>query len=351
MRRIFLSFALFITLLSSPSEATNPCLPYLEFSNRFWGAKFLEGYEAFNFSRNPMTTGVEVEFVVPRRKLWGPGGRIFTNNQTRRRLAEIVRRTIRKELSNIEVKITKRKRIYYIEEYDYAIQYELDGRTYEYQIKEENSVSRGHSLVGTEITTPKLYNQQDIDLFYRILNQLEVNGKIKTTHKSGIHVHVGFPEAYPHEIALALSLFSAFQQQIYEAFAVLPRRQEFSARFLNERLIHHLRRNRTSDNVKMEDIKSKTHTRKHGLNINPLKRLGTLEFRLFNSSLNPEQIDQMINFAQAFIRAIREKDPQLLRLFENRKLEELPFERLAEALGLEISSSSQAVPMRASATR
>lgn len=350
MYRTFLVCALCITLFSSPSEATNPCLPYLEFSRQFWGAKFLEGYEAFDFSRHPMTTGVEVEFVVPKRKLWGPRGRLFTDNQTRRRLAEIVRRTIRKNLPDIEVKII-RKKLSRNADYYYIIQYELDGRTYEYQIKEESTVTRSHSLVGTELTTPKLYNQQDINLFYNILEQLQVRGKIKTTHKSEVHVHIGFPGAQAQEIALALSLFAAFEQQIYEAFAVLPHRQEASTRFLNEELIHHLRGIRTGDSMTIQDIESRTHTRNHGLNIKSLDWFKTLEFRLFNGSLKSEEIGPMIEFSQAFIRAIREKDPQLLRLLENRNLETLPFEQLAEALSLETSSSSHTIPMRSSAIR
>lgn len=177
MYRTFLACALCITLFSFPSEATNPCLPYLEFSRQFWGAKFFEGYKAFDFSKNPMITGVEVEFAVPRKTILGFEGGRFTTNQARRGLAEIIREAIRREFPGIEVKIIRKDPGLVGREYNYAIQYELDGRTYEYEIQGENSVvpyrytfgETEPSFVGTELVSPKLYNQQDINLFYTIL--------------------------------------------------------------------------------------------------------------------------------------------------------------------------------------
>lgn len=77
-----------------------------------------------------------------------------------------------------------------------------------------------------------------------------------------------------------------------------------------------------------------------------------MEFRVFNGSLKPEEIGPMVEFAQSFIRAVREKDPQLVKLLsENRKLEELPFEQLAEAIGMETPIVPSAIRRRASATR
>ncbi len=351
------------------AEAANPCLPYSELSNRFWGAKFLEGYEAFNFSKNPMTVGVEVEFIAPIKvrnrtteeiDFIDDSYSVVTSieerkqrerqrkERVRERLAEIIQRRVQAEFPNTEVELIPFK---LFDEYEYIVRYEHDGRIYDYEIKEDTSIHSTPVHLGMELASPKMYNQQDINLFHDILNQLKKEGKIKTSYTAGTHVHVGFPEAYPHEIALALSLFSAFQQQIYEAFSVLPERRRRHAEFIGNKVLSFLREIDNND-FTIKDILDRFPTKNYSLNPEPLNRFDTVEFRLFNSSLNPEQIGQMINFAQAFIRAIREKDPQLLRLFENRKLEELPFEQLAEAISLEIQTPSPAVrKRRASATR
>lgn len=349
------------------AEAANPCLPYSEFSRHFWGAKFLNGYEAFDLSKNPMTLGIEVEFVAPMKvrnrkteeiDFIDDSYSVVTSieerkereaqrrGQVRKGLAEIIQRRLQAEFPNVELIET-----YLFSEYEYVIRYQHNGRVYDYEIKEDVTIHSSPVHIGTELTSPKLYNRRDIDLFYDILNQLKTEGKIKISYTAGTHVHVGFPEAYPHEVALALSLFSAFEQQIYEAFSVLPERRRKYAGFIGDGALNFLRETDSND-FTIKDILDRFPSKNYGLNPESLKRFETLEFRLFNSSLKIEQIDQMINFAQAFIRAIREKDPKLVKLLsENRKLEELPFEQLAEAIGMDIPSVPSAVPKRASATR
>lgn len=353
------------------AEATNPCLPYSEFSRHFWGAKFLNGYEAFDFSRNPMTTGVEVEFIAPMKSKnhemeitdYTDNADVFITNlqdkieadrqkrgRVRERLAQIVQRRIQEEFPNIEVLITQ---ITIYKEYEYIVHYELNGRTYEYAVKHDGTIKPPPVHIGVELNSPKLYTQQDINLFYDILRILKTEGNAKTSYTAGVHVHIGFPEAHPHEIALALSLFAAFEQQIHNAFSVLPERRRKYAEFTEYKALSFLRKT-DNNSFTIRDIQEPISIKGHGLNIiSSFQKFGTVEFRLFNSSLSPRQIGQMIDFAQSFIRAIREKDPKLVKLVtENRKLEDLPFEQLAEAIGMETPSVPSAIrKRRASATR
>ncbi len=341
-----LSFFLYIFLFSLPLVADPACLPFSEFSRRFWGAKFLKGYKPFDFRKHPMTVGVEVELITPVKVKYRNGSRSYQEplnlnelnlegatqrGQVRERLAQIIYNTIQKKFPYIQLGI---KRDYLLGEYEYTVQYKLNDRLYEYEVKEDISIEAPPVYIGVEIASPKLYNQKDIKLFYDILKELRAEGKVKTSFLSGVHVHVGFPHANPQEVALTLALFSQFEKQIYTAFSVLPYRRTEYANFVGDKTLHFLQQ---KDIFTINDLIGIVKDRNQGLNIRPLKDgdFKTLEFRLFNSSFKSAEIDRMIKFSRAFVKSIREKHPQLLKLiFENRDLEAVPFKTLVEILGL-----------------
>lgn len=329
--------------------------------------KFADGYKPFDFSENPMTVGIEVEFIASmegrknidlQEELIDPTKKWKREREERGRIregfAKVIQRRVQKEFPHIKAHIKmleEYRKVHRGYEYEYLIHYELNGQKYEYAVMGDSTIQFPPRHMGVELKSPKFYTQQDINLFYDILRLLKVEREIKTTQTAGVHVHIGFPEARPQEVAMAISLFSAFEKQIYSAFSVLPERRQEYAQFTGDKVLSFLQQT-DSDALTIENIDKNVDHRNHGLNIAPLRWRDTVEFRLFNSSVHPERIHFMVAFAQSFIRSVREKNPQLLKwLSENGNLESLSFEQFIEAIGLEAPSLSPVVLRRASATR
>ena len=342
-----------LLLFSVSTQATqlSPCAPYSNPSHRnsevtdrknVWGGKFLDGYSPFDFSENPITVGIEVEFTVPKEI-----GRIG--------LAKIVQNRIKEELPGTEV-LRDKNDVYYLR----------NGEYYQYDLAWDRSIKVPHGHMAAELKSPILRNRADINLFYKILEELRTQAHIRTSPKTeGVHVHVGAPEIRNSELAMIVSFFAAIEKQVYETFSTSYQRQQEHAQWTSTALLEFLNTFEVS-NIKYEHMVEFVAIKTYGLNILPpfeaQKALNkqhppasesqetldeqdppanalqeTLEFRLLNGTVDYREIQLMVNFATEFIRTVRAKDPRLIAfLSRHQDKSELPFEELMEVLDLDL---------------
>lgn len=77
----------------------------------------------------------------------------------------------------------------------------------------------------------------------------------------------------------------------------------------------------------------------HSLNILSLTKFGTVEFRLFPSVFDGSTINNYANFSAQLVRAVREKDPDLLNLvFRHEQDLEIPLHELESAIDIKLIS-------------
>jgi hypothetical protein len=77
----------------------------------------------------------------------------------------------------------------------------------------------------------------------------------------------------------------------------------------------------------------------HSLNVLSLTKFGTVEFRLFPSLFDGVKINNFANFSAELVRAVREKNPDLLELiFHYEQAMEIPLQELESIIGIDLVS-------------
>ncbi len=324
-----LSVLVIFLLFSVATQTTplNPCAPFSSPSHKnskttdrktVWGERFLNRYQPFDFSKNPMTVGIEAEFNAPNPQNKAPGIR-------RIELAKIVQRKLQEELSGVHI-VRERNKVFY----------EINGKRYQYDLVHDSTLVHAWEHIDVELISPILRNKADFDLFYKVLEELKTRGKIIAgTLTESLHVHVGVPEIRSSELAMIVSLFAAIERQISEVFPTHISREHYAENTSRD-LLQFLENTEPND-LHIDKMIEHSPKRTHKLNIRSIsdRGLGTLEFRLFNGTVDYREVQQMVNFSAEFIRAIRAKDPRLMEfLSRHHDKSQLPFKELMEALGL-----------------
>lgn len=162
-----------------------------------------------------------------------------------------------------------------------------------------------------EMVTPPL-NYEDIELLQTVIRKLrEVGGK---AHSScGIHIHVDGANHNAQSLRRLLNFFVARQDLIYEALNIGNRESSWCHKISPE-LLKEMKKNKNIDKNAAERIWYSTAndnyyggishehyntTRYHGVNLHAFFSKGTVEFRLFNSTLHAGKIKAYIQFCLA----------------------------------------------------
>lgn len=162
-----------------------------------------------------------------------------------------------------------------------------------------------------ELVTPPL-NYEDIELLQTIIRKLKYNGA--KSHKScGIHIHVDGANYNPQSLRRLINFMTSRQDLIYEALEIENRADHWCHK-LNIALLNEMKKNKNLSKEKAEQIWyssandgytggiSHEHyncTRYHGVNLHSYFSKGTVEFRLFNSTLHAGKIKAYIQFCLA----------------------------------------------------
>ncbi len=162
-----------------------------------------------------------------------------------------------------------------------------------------------------ELVTPPL-NYTDIELLQNIIRKLRENGA-RTNTSCGIHVHVDGANHTPNSLKRLINFMVARRDLIYEALEIKSRGerwcQKLSANLLKEmKSCTELSRNdaeriwyspANDGYISGIDHQHYNPTRYHGVNLHSYFSNGTVEFRLFNSTLHAGKIKAYIQFCLA----------------------------------------------------
>lgn len=162
-----------------------------------------------------------------------------------------------------------------------------------------------------EFVTPPL-NYKDIDLLQRIIRKLRENSA-KTNASCGIHIHVDGANHTPDSLKRLINFMVARQDLIYEALEIKSRGNRW-CRKLSENLLKEMKSCKVLSRNNAEhiwyspandgynsgiDYQHYNPTRYHGVNLHSYFSKGTVEFRLFNSTLHAGKIKAYIQFCLA----------------------------------------------------
>lgn len=162
-----------------------------------------------------------------------------------------------------------------------------------------------------EMVTPPL-NYEDIETLQTIIRKLREAGA-KANSSCGIHIHVDGANHTPKSLKKLINFMVARQDLIYEALNIGARGDQW-CRKLNPQLLSEMRKDKNLSKSSAESIwysrandnycggidhQHYNTTRYHGVNLHSYFSKGTVEFRLFNSTLHAGKIKAYIQFCLA----------------------------------------------------
>lgn len=162
-----------------------------------------------------------------------------------------------------------------------------------------------------EFVTPPL-NYSDIELLQNIIRKLRENGA-KAHSSCGIHIHVDGANHTAASLRRLVNFMTARQDLIYEALQIGDRESNWCHK-LNKTLLDAMKKDKNLTKEKAEEIwysrandgycggidhQHYNATRYHGVNLHSFFAKGTVEFRLFNSTLHAGKIKAYIQFCLA----------------------------------------------------
>lgn len=162
-----------------------------------------------------------------------------------------------------------------------------------------------------EFVTPPL-KYDDIELLQTIIRNLRENGA-KPDKSCGIHIHVDGANHNPHSLRRLVNFMTSRQDLIYEALEIGAREADWCQK-LNSDLLKAMKGNQELTREKAEEIwyssandgycgginhQHYNSTRYHGVNLHSYFSKGTVEFRLFNSTLHAGKLKAYIQFCLA----------------------------------------------------
>lgn len=162
-----------------------------------------------------------------------------------------------------------------------------------------------------EFVTPPL-NYSDIEFLQNIIRKLRENGA-KAHSSCGIHIHVDGANHTAVSLRRLVNFMTARQDLIYEALQIGARESNWCHK-LNKTLLDAMKKDKNLTKEKAEEIwysrandgycggidhQHYNSTRYHGVNLHSFFTKGTVEFRLFNSTLHAGKIKAYIQFCLA----------------------------------------------------
>jgi hypothetical protein len=332
-----LGFLLLLALLvSAPaSQASDKAEPTQECVNRQL-LGYLEAISALERVVAKPTVGVEVEGYLPSHEDWLPG-------EARARFTSQMHDAIFSALpKGTRVKSEQMKK----NEsglYNFTYTYEVEGRTHAWKLIGDSSLDSSADWEGSEVISPILDlspGSPDLEIYTSVMHELKYQGFKADPQSAGTHVHVGMPEPQVLELGVIARLFSQIQFDVFRYFGPRPGRSLYARPVPQDFLksLHPLVMHTRNVEVFLEAYaSSSTRTaRHHALNLHALKRHGTVEFRMFNSTLDVAGLDLMIGFSHRLVHAVRNSDPKLMAYLESLEGQGADLFGVSKAIGIDL---------------
>lgn len=158
-----------------------------------------------------------------------------------------------------------------------------------------------------ELVTPIL-SYGDLDILLDIVKRLKAAGAIVNL-SCGMHIHIDARDFTPQAIVNLVSLISSRESLIYKALGIAKDRMRYCKK-INSELVDLIQKNKPGSLEELrkdwylespyELVDGKYHsTRYHGLNLHAMFTKGTVEFRLFNATLEGVTVKAYLQFALA----------------------------------------------------
>ena len=162
-----------------------------------------------------------------------------------------------------------------------------------------------------EFVTPPL-QYSDIELLQNIIRKLRENGA-KSHSSCGIHIHVDGANHTATSLRKLVNFITSRQDLIYEALQIGNREHSWCHK-LKKTLLDAMKKDKNLTKEKAEEIwysrandgycggidhQHYNATRYHGVNLHSFFTKGTVEFRLFNSTLHAGKLKAYIQFCLA----------------------------------------------------
>lgn len=184
-------------------------------------------------------------------------------------------------------------------------------------VKRDGSVYDGGELVSPPLDFDDPDHREQVT---RAVKALKTAG-CRTTETAGIHVHIDTTGMGPADIAAVARVYTKFEDVLYRIASSGWQRMRGGARQyakpLEDQQVTRLARAKTEDqllrayygsadaNARRRAQYHGDHARYYGLNLHSWFYRKTIEFRIFNSSLNPERIQGYIAICVALVQDAR----------------------------------------------
>lgn len=201
-----------------------------------------------------------------------------------------------------------------------------------WRVMSDGSLSDGNK--GCELVTPILTYSYDYDDLLNLIDFIRDNSPlVETDEECGIHIHIGAEGFTTKDIVNIQKLWYCYEDLIFKALKVEENRYKYCKKsdelFIQKlkevKNTWYLSRNRLKELWYEECSDSPDYkynqTRYQALNFHSLFTKGTIEFRLFNGTLDRYLIQSYLQFILAFVRyAISLKRPRFHQIVkENEK--------------------------------
>ena len=193
----------------------------------------------------------------------------------------------------------------------------LDNKMRKWKIMRDGSIcaqsktSNATDDYKVEFVTPPL-SYEDIELLQTIIRELRKNGAI-VNNSCGIHIHIDGANHNAFSLRRLLNFMVSRQDLIYESLNITHRKERW-CKPISDTLFNTMKKEKEITKEKVESIwyspandgycnginhEHYNSTRYHGINLHSFFSKGTVEFRLFNSTLHAGVIKSYIQFCLA----------------------------------------------------
>lgn len=158
-----------------------------------------------------------------------------------------------------------------------------------------------------ELVTPIL-TYSDLGILQQLVTKLKAAGA-RVNKSCGLHIHVDAKNFAPQAVVNLVTLIGSKEQLLYRALGIPKDRMRYCKR-INDELVQTIleKKPESMEELKRawylespyETVEGKYHsTRYHGLNLHAMFTKGTIEFRLFNSTLEANTVKAYVQFVLA----------------------------------------------------